>query len=47
MAASKDFLDEVAAIVKALRALGFEPVLIGGMALVRLGSRRSLGTSTS
>jgi hypothetical protein len=40
MAGSTDFLDEAAAIVKALRALGFEPVLIGGMALVILGSRR-------
>ena len=40
MAGSKDFLDEAAAIVKALRALGFEPVLVGGMALVILGSRR-------
>jgi hypothetical protein len=40
VAASADFLDEAAAIVKALRALGFEPVLVGGMALVILGSRR-------
>jgi hypothetical protein len=40
MAGSKDFLDEAAAIAKALRALGFEPVLVGGMALVMLGSRR-------
>lgn len=40
MAPSKDFLDEAAAIAKALRALGFEPVLVGGMALVILGSRR-------
>ncbi len=40
MAGSKDFLDQAAAIAKALRALGFEPVLIGGMALVILGSRR-------
>lgn len=40
MAGSKDFLDEAAAIAKALRALGFEPVLVGGMALVILGSRR-------
>ena len=40
MAASADFLDEAAAIVKALRALGFDPVLVGGMALVMLGSRR-------
>src|SRR6185436_3108432 len=35
-----DFFDEVAAIVEALRALGLEPVLVGGMALVVLGSRR-------
>jgi hypothetical protein len=40
MAGAKDFLDEVAAIAKALRGLGFEPVLVGGMALVMLGSRR-------
>ena len=40
MGGAKDFLDETAAIVKALRALGFEPVLVGGMALVILGSRR-------
>jgi hypothetical protein len=40
MAGSKDFLAEAAAIGKALRALGLEPVLVGGMALVILGSRR-------
>jgi hypothetical protein len=40
MAGSKDFLDDAAAIAKELRALGFEPVLVGGMALVILGSRR-------
>lgn len=40
MAGSLDFLDDAAAIVTALRGLGFEPVLIGGMALVMLGSRR-------
>jgi hypothetical protein len=40
MAGSKDFLDQAAAIAKALRTLGFEPVLVGGMALVILGSRR-------
>jgi hypothetical protein len=39
-AGAKDFLAEAAAIVKALRTLGFEPVLVGGMALVILGSRR-------
>jgi hypothetical protein len=35
-----DFLDEVAATVEALRDLGLDPVLVGGMALVVLGSRR-------
>jgi hypothetical protein len=40
MAGSPDFLEEAARIVKALRALGFGPVLVGGMALVMLGSRR-------
>src|SRR3990172_4286927 len=40
MAGSEDFLDEAAAIAGALRAIGFEPVLVGGMALVILGSRR-------
>jgi hypothetical protein len=40
VAGSKDLLDEAAAIVEALRALGLEPVLVGGMALVILGSRR-------
>ena len=40
MAGSEDFLDEAGAIGAALRALGFEPVLVGGMALVILGSRR-------
>ena len=40
MADSTDFLGEAAAIAKGLRALGFEPVLVGGMALVILGSRR-------
>ena len=39
-AGAEDFLDEAAAIVEALRSLGFEPVLVGGMALVILGSRR-------
>jgi hypothetical protein len=33
-------LDEVAAVVKTLTDLGFEPVLVGGMALVIIGSRR-------
>ena len=40
MAEPADFLDEVAAIVKDLRRIGLEPVLVGGMALVLLGSRR-------
>jgi hypothetical protein len=33
-------LDEVGMVVKALTDLGLEPVLVGGMALVILGSRR-------
>ncbi len=33
-------LDEVGRIVKRLTALGLEPILVGGMALVTLGSRR-------
>src|SRR5262245_528165 len=40
VAATKDLLDEAAGIAGALRALGLEPVLVGGMALVILGSRR-------
>ena len=40
MAGPTGFLEEAAAIAKALRALGLEPVLVGGMALVILGSRR-------
>jgi hypothetical protein len=40
MAGTADFLDEAAAIADAMRSLGFEPVLVGGMALVILGSRR-------
>jgi len=35
-----DHLRIVAKITKGLRSLGFEPVLVGGMALVVLGSRR-------
>jgi Nucleotidyl transferase AbiEii toxin, Type IV TA system len=35
-----ELLDDAAAIVGALRALGLDPVLVGGMALVVLGSRR-------
>ncbi len=33
-------LDEVGRIVTTLTALGLEPILVGGMALVTLGSRR-------
>lgn len=35
-----DYLDEVGEIIKGLRDLWLEPVLVGGMALVILGSRR-------
>jgi hypothetical protein len=35
-----DYLDEVGDIVEEVRNLGLEPVLVGGMALVVLGSRR-------
>lgn len=35
-----DHLQAVGAIVQDLRALGLEPMLVGGMALVVLGSRR-------
>jgi hypothetical protein len=34
------YLDEVASVAAALGDLGLEPVLVGGMALVILGSRR-------
>jgi hypothetical protein len=37
---TEDFVDEVGDVVEALRALGLDPVLVGGMALVVLGSRR-------
>ena len=40
MAAPASHLDRVGAIAKALIDLGLEPVLVGGMALVILGSRR-------
>jgi hypothetical protein len=40
MPAPVDHLKEVGEIVGALRGLGFEPILVGGMALVVLGSRR-------
>ncbi len=36
----QDHLQTVGEIVQGLRALGLEPVLVGGMALVVLGSRR-------
>jgi hypothetical protein len=35
-----DHLDVTGAVVDQLGALGLEPVLVGGMALVVLGSRR-------
>ncbi len=40
MIAPPSHLDEVGAVVEALAGLGFQPVLVGGMALVTLGSRR-------
>jgi hypothetical protein len=40
MADPADHLDEVGAVVAALAELGLEPVLVGGMALVIIGSRR-------
>ena len=40
MADPADHLQTVGDIVQGLRALGLEPVLVGGMALVVLGSRR-------
>jgi hypothetical protein len=40
MADPVDHLQTVGEIVQGLRALGLEPVLVGGMALVVLGSRR-------
>ena len=40
MAASFDLLEAVEALADALESKGFEPVLIGGMALVILGSQR-------
>jgi hypothetical protein len=35
-----NYVDEVGAIVSDLRRLGLEPILVGGMALVVLGSQR-------
>lgn len=40
MADTHEHLDEVVRVVAALTALGLEPVLVGGMALVIIGSRR-------
>jgi hypothetical protein len=40
MADPVDHLRDVSRIVEGLRGIGFEPVLVGGMALVVLGSRR-------
>jgi hypothetical protein len=40
MARADDFLERVAELTEGLQNLGLEPVLIGGMALVVLGSRR-------
>jgi hypothetical protein len=37
---SPGHLDEIGAVVKELARLGLQPVLVGGMALVILGSRR-------
>jgi hypothetical protein len=37
---SADHLEEVGAVVKQLTDLGLAPILVGGMALVMLGSRR-------
>lgn len=40
MSTSPSHLDEVGVVVEALAGLGFQPVLVGGMALVTIGSRR-------
>jgi hypothetical protein len=40
MAGPVDHLDTVGELVEKMRGLGLEPVLVGGMALVVLGSRR-------
>jgi hypothetical protein len=40
-------LENVGSVVEALTDLGLEPVLVGGMALVVLGSGGSPATSTS
>lgn len=40
MKAAAGLLDEAGRVVAALTRLGLEPILVGGMALVTLGSRR-------
>jgi hypothetical protein len=40
MSKTLDYIEEVGQIVEELEELGFMPVLVGGMALVILGSRR-------
>ena len=40
MARLADHLPAVSKIVREIRKIGFEPVLVGGMAMVVLGSRR-------
>ena len=40
MAEPADHLSRVTTVLRELRGLGFDPVLVGGMALVVLGSRR-------
>ncbi len=40
MPGAVDHLNTVGEVVEELRGLGLEPVLVGGMALVVLGSRR-------
>lgn len=40
MAGTKDYLEDVGAVCKELSDLGLTPILVGGMALVILGSQR-------
>lgn len=40
MPESSDYLEEVGLLIKNLESIGFQPILVGGMALVILGSRR-------
>ncbi|MDO8462488.1 MAG: hypothetical protein Q7S98_06505 [Deltaproteobacteria bacterium] len=35
-----DYLEEVGLLIESLESIGFKPILVGGMALVMLGSRR-------